>query len=268
MLATTDQTLLRKQYADASNLDARKSLHKRFSTNQYNWFHWLFDHYDLPANARVLELGTGPADLWVNTLDRIPAGWQITLSDFSPGMLDAARANLGDAAERFDFREIDAQAIPLADDTLDAVIANHMLYHVPDRQQAFAEITRVLKPGGRLFAVTNSENNMRELAELIQRFLRTTQSEAHWSSVGSRPFTLENSREQLAPWFSQVTLHEREDALLIPEAEPIVAYVRSGARLAIAEEIEAGFLRFVADEIATNGPIHISKGSGLFEAHV
>ncbi len=55
---------------------------------------------------------------------------------------------------RVQFKEIDAQSIPFEDETFDAVIANHMLYHVPDRPKAIAEIKRVLKPGGRLIATT------------------------------------------------------------------------------------------------------------------
>ena len=74
----------------------------------------------------------------VDYASRIPAGWSITLSDFSPGMLDAAWRNLVVTGRAFQFKEIDAQSIPFEDETFDAVIANHMLYHVPDRPKAIA----------------------------------------------------------------------------------------------------------------------------------
>ena len=99
----------------------------------------------LPADARILELGCGSGLLWKSSIDRIPAGWKITLSDLSPGMLDAAWRNLVVTGRTFQFKEIDAQSIPFEDETFDAVIANHMLYHVPDRGKALAEIKRVLK---------------------------------------------------------------------------------------------------------------------------
>ena len=49
-------------------------------------------------------------------------------------------------AGRFAYEIIDAQAIPYGTQRFDIVIANHMLYHVPDRAQAIAEMRRVLKP--------------------------------------------------------------------------------------------------------------------------
>ncbi len=65
--------------------------------------------------------------------DRIPSTWDITLSDLSSGMLDSAWRNLVVTGRNYKFKEIDAQEIPFEDETFDAVIANHMLYHVPDR---------------------------------------------------------------------------------------------------------------------------------------
>ena len=92
----TDQQYLKTdQYKDSSNLDARVAIHQRFSTNPYGWFRWIFDTLlKLPSSARILELGCGHGLLWKENVDRIPSGWMITLSDLSPGMLDAAWRNL------------------------------------------------------------------------------------------------------------------------------------------------------------------------------
>ena len=78
-------------------------------------------------------------------MSRIPSTWDITLSDLSSGMLDSAWRNLVVTGRNYKFKEIDAQEIPFEDETFDAVIANHMLYHVPDKPKAIAEIKRVLK---------------------------------------------------------------------------------------------------------------------------
>src|SRR5438034_9612344 len=86
--------LLNDQYKNAQNLNARVMLHARFSTNKYGWHRWIFDHFTLPQGARVLELGTGPGYLWSSNRDRIPQHWNITVSDFSSGMLEEARRNL------------------------------------------------------------------------------------------------------------------------------------------------------------------------------
>ncbi len=143
----TDQEFLKNdQYRDSSNLDARIELHRRFSTNPYGWFPWIFDTLEtLPSPARVLELGSGPGYMWKECVDRIPAGWNITLSDLSDGMVDAAWRNLVVTGRAFKYEQIDAQSIPYPDETFDIVIANFMLYHVPDRPKALQEIHRVLR---------------------------------------------------------------------------------------------------------------------------
>src|SRR6476619_1676554 len=104
--------LLQDQYRDASNLDARVRLHVLFSTNRYGWMQWVFDQFNLAAKSRILEVGCGPGLLWLQNVARIPEGWDITLSDFSPGMLDEARRNLEKGARPFRFALIDAQSIP------------------------------------------------------------------------------------------------------------------------------------------------------------
>ena len=73
----TDQHYLtNKQYKDAGNLDARIEIHRRFSTNSYGWFNWVFDTLEtLPKEANVLELGTGSGALWVEIANKIPPTW-------------------------------------------------------------------------------------------------------------------------------------------------------------------------------------------------
>jgi ubiquinone/menaquinone biosynthesis C-methylase UbiE len=61
----------------------------------------------------------------------------------------------------------DAQALPFAAHSFDAIIANHMLYHMPNRPAVYAELCRVLKPSGRLSAATISRDNMRASDALV-----------------------------------------------------------------------------------------------------
>ena len=260
----TDQNYLKTdQYKDAANLSARVTIHGRFSTNPYGWFRWVFDRLaKLPADSKILELGSGFGLLWKSSIDRIPAGWKITLSDLSPGMLDAAWRNLVVTGRAFQFKEIDAQSIPFEAETFDAVIANHMLYHVPDRAKALSEIRRVLKADGRFFATTVGENHMKQMMDWYAR--------VHVSKVResfASPFTLENGMEQIRPYFSQVTLSRYEDNLLVTELQPLMYYIRSGMRVAELSESELATLQSdLEKELKEKGSIFITKDSGLFEA--
>ena len=260
----TDQQYLKTdQYKDASNLDARVVLHERFSTNKYGWFTWVFDTLEkLPANAKVLELGCGHGLLWKSNADRIPSTWDITLSDLSSGMLDSAWRNLVVTGRNYNFREIDAQNIPFEDETFDAVIANHMLYHVPDRAKALSEIKRVLKTSGRLIAATNGERHIKEITDWFQQ--------VHLDNIWQRfitLFTLENGLEQLQDVFPNVTLSRYEDSLEVTQVEPIIAFIRSS--LPNAELLKDDLMKIKANleiELKEHGKIFIQKDSGMFEA--
>jgi ubiquinone/menaquinone biosynthesis C-methylase UbiE len=259
----TDQQYLKNdQYKDSSNLDARALIHQRFSTNRYGWFKWVFEPLlKLPENASILELGCGHGLLWKENADRIPPKWNITLSDLSPGMLDAAWRNLVVTGRAFQFREIDAQEIPFEDEKFDAVIANFMLYHVSDRSKALHEIKRILKPGGRLIAATVGNNHMREVTDWTQRVNKESQFPFSVS------FTLENGLDQLSSVFSRAELIRYPDSLQVTEVKPLVAYILSNLS---AGELVDSELRNVevelGKELKTRGAIHITKDIGLFKA--
>ena len=218
----------------------------------------MFDRLNLHPQSRLLELGCGSGLLWIKNKDRIPEGWEITLSDLSPGMLKETQDNLQVIHRLFRYEVVNIQAIPFEDATFDAVIANHMLYHVPDRPKAFAEIHRVLKTSGHFYAATNG---------------RTVPS----GSVGFRDwivdpsickgfegFSLETGGAEVSQWFSVVTQHRYEDSLAITEVKPLIDYVRSGKHLS-AEKIQE-FEVIAEREIALHGVIHIPKASGIFIA--
>ena len=260
----TDQHYLKTdQYKDQTNLNARVELHKHFSTNSYGWFNWVFDALvKQPENAKILELGCGPAYMWKECANRIPTGWDITLSDLSSGMLDSAWRNLVVTGRSYKFKEIDAQEIPFENETFDAVIANHMLYHVPDKPKALSEISRVLKQNGHLFATTIGQNHMREMANWI----RQVSPRSDFDTFGSS-FNLENGLKQLEQFFSQVILSRYPDSLQVTEVRPIIAFLRSTMHVAEASEDEFEKLAVeLEQELKDEGNIFIHKDSGLFEA--
>jgi SAM-dependent methyltransferase len=260
----TDQQYLKNdQYRNADNLNARIAIHERFSTNPQGWFPWVWDILaELPAEAKVLELGCGSGALWMACPERIPAGWSVIVSDFSAGMLDSARRNLVALGRGFKFEQIDAQSIPYSDETFDIVIANHMLYHVPDRPKALGEIRRVLKPGGHLVASTNGEAHLGGLSGWLRRV------DVEYDAA--RPistFNLENAGAQLEPFFAQVTMSRYTDGLRITELPPLMAYLRSTSRGGDAtESVFAQLEQELAGELQSNGAIYVTKDGGLFVA--
>ena len=259
-----------EQYKTASNLDARIALHTRFSRNDVAWFPWVFDKLTLPEGARVLELGCGPAKLWRENLERVPESWQITLSDFSAGMLAEAEGYLKDSGKAFSFQVADAQHLPFADASFDAVIANHMLYHVPDVSQALAEIRRVLKPDGRFFAATNGRAHMRELDELSSDFIPGGIISAFTETSHATDFSLETAPGLLEPYFSNVILHrtEGDPNLYVDEAEPIIGYILSSVSEVERQDAArvAALREHVGERLNAGGEIRITRATGLFEA--
>jgi ubiquinone/menaquinone biosynthesis C-methylase UbiE len=259
--------LLEEQYKDPTNFSARVDLHRRFSVNHYGFHRWVFDHFRLEPESRVLELGCGPGILWSSNLQRIPPGWALTLTDFSAGMLQAARSRLPE--DRFTFTVADAQSLPFADAHFDAVIANHMVYHVPDLGRALQESRRVLKPGGHFYASTFGREDMRELLEFIRMCRTGTLPSGAAVPRHQAQFILENGEEVLSPYFAEVTRFDYDDALEVTESPPLVAYAFSGflgSRL--TQEEQARLVELIETELERRGSIHMTKAAGVFEARV
>ena len=164
-----NQKIVKNQYKNPSNFAKRRVLHEKFGTNKYDWYKWIFDHFDFPARCKILELGSGLGTLWLNNQERINKGWNITLSDFSQEMLEKLKQNLEKVNHPFKFQLINVQDIPYEDSSFDVVIANGLLYLVPDLEKAIKEIARVIKPGGILIASTSGNKYMKELEELLEK---------------------------------------------------------------------------------------------------
>jgi len=252
---------LREQYKDGSKLSARIRLHQRFSTNRYGLMRWMFDCFRIPENSSVLELGCGTGILWRSRVQVAP-GWRVILTDMSGGMIRETRANLARLGHPFTFAEADAQALPFRDASFDAVIANHMLYHVPDIPRALGEIRRVLKPSGFCYAATFGAGNMREIDELAARFF----SIPRMTESGAR-FGLESGEAHMRRAFGDVQIERYPDSLAVTEAEPLMEYVCSmRVRSRVSDEQLAGLRRYLENEIAAHGEIRISKDTGMLIA--
>ncbi|TMV46315.1 methyltransferase domain-containing protein [Paenibacillus mesophilus] len=260
--------VVNQEYESAYNLQTRIRLHDEFSENPYKWHHWLFDRLIMSGQSTILELGCGDGTLWRRNADRIPPDWDVTLTDLSEGMLNDAKESLGHCVppDRFRFTPADARSIPFPDASFDAVLANHMLYHVSERHQSLKEIRRVLKPGGVLFASTMGTNHMKEVKGLLSVFNPNYDTGRQDFAC---EFGLENGEDQLdAAGFADIRLHRYQDALNVTDAGPLIAYIRTtpGGRENLTDSRLSRLEAMLDETIRAEGAVHITKEVGLFVA--
>jgi SAM-dependent methyltransferase len=141
---------------------------------------------DEPATVAELGAGTG-----LMTQVLFEAGHRVVAIEPDPLMRDQLRARLGSSV---DLRAGSAEAIPLADSAVDAVVAAES-FHWFDRGVALAEMARVIRPGGTLLIVWNLRNDdmawVREMARILAPI---------------EPPSIEDPARtpDLAPWFTSV----------------------------------------------------------------
>ena len=95
----------------------------------------------------MLEVGTGPG-FFAILLREI--GYDVTAIDLTPAMLAEAKKNAGEFAGKICWMEMNAEALDFADASFDVVVSRNLTWNLPHPDKAYAEWTRVLKPGGLL----------------------------------------------------------------------------------------------------------------------
>jgi SAM-dependent methyltransferase len=164
------------------------------------------------APQKVLEVGCGEGEL-AERMQR-ELGVELVAVDQSPRMVELAQARDVDA------RVGDVQALPFPDGSFDVAVAAWVLFHVPDLERGLAELARVLRPGGRLVAVTNYRDHLLEMFALAgaERFELT--------------FGGEDGEELLSRHFAHVERREANGTVTLHDAEVVRDYLRSSERLA------------------------------------
>lgn len=200
-----DPAAVARQYASEQNLEARRSLYA--NTDGPDPRQIAYDAVAQVEPHSVLEVGGGPGELAARLGEEL--GCEVVMLDVSPRMVELARARGVDA------RVGDVQELPFEDCAFDCAVAAWMLFHVPDLDRGLAELVRVLRPGGRLVAVTNAEDHMRELREIAG------------SAAWPRNFTRENGAETLERHFASVERRDADGSVTIEHDEAIRAYLDS-----------------------------------------
>lgn len=201
----------------------------------------------LPGGSLVADLGCGNGALLARVRAARPDLRYVAL-DLSEGML----REVGGASRVCGSLD----ALPVRDAALDAALAMHTLYHLPDPMRGVAELRRVLRPGGVLVASTNSAANLAELWDLLQACGgRRSPVLEHWP--------LEHAADALRREFDHVQVNAIDYVLDVPVAEPVVAYLAStGAPPAVLDR--AG--ERVADTIARDGGFRANGRTGVLVA--
>lgn len=256
-----------EQYRTKDNLQIRIHTHDQYSQPKVEFHDWVLDHVTWSECEIVLDVGCGSGTY------AEPAGrrcHRYIAADLSYGMLRGLSTPFPDRVN------LDATSIPVRGNTVDVVLANHMLYHVPVLDEAVREIHRVLKPGGVLIAATNSEDYMPELAELQARLARSfgIEDDDQWerSTNFAYRFSLENGRRALEPVFKHTERYDLPGALIFSDSEPLIDYLGSMRRrfelnypTGVSWENVVVALRDEIDRhIANNGEFRVHKLAGVF----
>jgi SAM-dependent methyltransferase len=207
-----DPVYVREQYATEHGLAARKALYDEVAGDDAREL--ALDAVREASPRSVLEVGCGEGELATRIGEELDV--ELLAVDQSARMVEIARRRGVDA------RVADVRALPFEDGSFDVALAAWVLFHVPDLERGISELARVLRPGGRLVAVTNYADHLFELFELAgaleQRFALT--------------FGGESGDELLARRFARVERRDANGTVTVRDAETIRSYLRSAERLA------------------------------------
>lgn len=227
MNPSTDAATLRQEaYATDQHLNVRYQIHEQYSVPQIDFTSWALNRIHWRGRENVLDVGCGPG-LYASALAKIAPGATYYGHDLSDGIL---------AKHPYPDRVIQANAqhLPFPDAAFDVVMANHVLYHLPDIEDAIQEIRRVLKPDGLLMATTNSSETMPQFYDLYKRAIMVLTAPGKQVVVplpSSHAFTLESGTRYLARSFFAVVRYDLPGALVFDKPEPIMAYLESSRSL-------------------------------------
>lgn len=266
---TNRDTLMRKAYATDEQLAVRLRIHEMYTIPKINFNAWVLDRIKWRGNERVLDVGAGGGGYFDEIRVRIPQG-ELIAGDLSLGMARKARTH----TQAGKLVNLDAQALPFASGSMDVILANHMLFHVPDVQRALREFRRVLKPTGVLLAATNSQYSMPQLDQLVRRAYGLLGARNVDAEPKVYQFYLEDGPMKAARVFRAVARYDLPSAFVFPSAQPVIEYMDSMRTLREAR-LPRGiswedFLNTLADQtqrvINHFGELVVEKLSGVVVA--
>jgi ubiquinone/menaquinone biosynthesis C-methylase UbiE len=107
----------------------------------------LCEALDLHAGRKVLDVAAGNGNVSLAAARR---SCDVTSTDYVPSLLKRGEARATADGLKIAFREADAEALPFADDSFDAVVSTFGVMFAPNQDRAAAELLRVCRPGGQI----------------------------------------------------------------------------------------------------------------------
>lgn len=251
-------SVIKQQYATAKNLNTRMSIHDKYSTNKQGFGNWIISNYRINKGMKILELGCGTGDIWKNRETLISKCSTLILSDFSEGMITAAKENVGNY-DNIEYKVLDIQEIPYEDETFDAVIANMMLYHVPDIYTGLAEVRRVLKRDGSFYCATYGEHG---IIEYLSEILAPYGVEDNLN----KNFTLQNGAGILSKSFLKIKKLEYIDSLAVSNVDDMVDYIYSLSSMTLLNNVSKHIIKEILMQNLIDGVLNVPKEYGMFIA--
>lgn len=197
---------------------------------------WVREASGMGPGKRVLEVGCGTGYFTENF---IQSGAELYSIDISPDLLQKAIARCGTRAH---FDVCDIEALPYKDGFFDAAVGIRVLHHL-DMDAAFREITRVLKPGGRIaFCEPNMMNPQIAIQKnipVIKKMMGDTPDETAFFKWGLRKFLADRGYGQiriepfdfLHPWIPDGAVPFAEKAAAFAERIPGVREIAGSLRI-------------------------------------
>ena len=115
------------------------------------------------VSGKTLEVGVGTG----KNIPYYPKDADLTAIDFSPAMLEQAKANFADDPREITFLEMDVQHMSFEDNAFDTVVTSCVFCSVPDPVEGLQEIKRVLKPGGHLRMLEHVRSSNKVIGKLM-----------------------------------------------------------------------------------------------------
>jgi SAM-dependent methyltransferase len=202
-----DPELVEREYATETGLLSRRSLYAdAVYEGSAGPLEAAFAAVEEARPRRVLEVGCGPGEMAERIASELSA--EVIALDISSRMVELALARGVDA------RVGDVQALPFENESFDCALAAWMLFHVPDLDRGLSELARVLTPGGRLVAVTNSERHLAEAREL-----------AGIDMTGRLSFSRENGEAALERHFASVERRDVDGWVTFEDRSAVQRYI-------------------------------------------